>query len=450
MLKLSLVARMTLIALVAVVVMWMMAIGLFYRAYDRTIEGDQPAPARIAAIVELVDAAPAGGRQTIVEAISTRALAVSVVSGNQKDRLPDSGKLADAATAAPYAEALGARGLVVADVPSEASRRYPRLFMTSSNALEFRIALSTGDTLVIDTHNPMVRSSFGWPVGFGAGMLGTIMALLALVIMHQQIGPLVRIAAAADRIDPYGPPVELPTVKTSVPEIRSVVAALDRLQSRLSQLVRARMAMLGGISHDVRTFATRLRLRADAIPDPAERDRAIADIADMIRLLDDALLASRAGASELGHELIEFDEIVLEEIEDRKAAGAPIELAGNTAAGCATILGDRIALRRIVANLVDNALKYGGTSHLTLASAPAGITLHVDDEGPGVPADQREVLLEPFVRLETSRNRRTGGSGLGLTVVRTLVEAHGGSLRIDDAPHGGARFEVTLPVFQPA
>jgi len=118
-----------------------------------------------------------------------------------------------------------------------------------------------------------------------------------------------------------------------------------------------------------------------------------------------------------------------------------------------TVLGDRLALRRVIANLVDNALLYGRASHLSIEADSEFVILNVDDEGPGIPPDQREAILEPFVRLEDSRNRRTGGAGLGLAVARSLVEAHNGTITITDAPGsnksapGGARLTVRLPLF---
>jgi signal transduction histidine kinase len=243
--------------------------------------------------------------------------------------------------------------------------------------------------------------------------------------------------------------VPLPSARTSSPEIRTVIAAFERLQARVAQLLRARMAMLGGISHDVRTFATRLRLRVEQIPEGVERERAIADISDMIRLLDDALLASRAGVGELATELVELDGIVHAEVDDRRSAGARIDARVASDAMPATVLGDRVALRRVVANLADNALKYGEAAHLMLAIEGPWLVLTIDDEGPGIPPGQRELLLEPFTRMEVSRSRGTGGAGLGLGIVRNLVAAMGGSVSIGDAPGGGARITVRLPVFKP-
>jgi signal transduction histidine kinase len=208
------------------------------------------------------------------------------------------------------------------------------------------------------------------------------------------------------------------------------------------------MVMLGGISHDVRTYATRLRLRAEKIDDELERDRAIADINDMIVLLDDALLASRAGAGELAEEMVEIHDIVWGEVTDRQRGGANIDYQRDQWKRPPIVLGDRLALRRVVANLAENAIKYGGCAHLRSTIVGSDILLTVDDEGAGIPPEQRQAMLEPFSRLETSRNRGTGGAGLGLAIARGLVEAHRGELSIQEAPSGGARISVRLPLFQ--
>jgi signal transduction histidine kinase len=112
------------------------------------------------------------------------------------------------------------------------------------------------------------------------------------------------------------------------------------------------------------------------------------------------------------------------------------------------VLGDRVALRRVVANLIDNALKYGVAARVSVGATTTTVTLTVDDDGPGIPRDHRDEVLEPFVRLEGSRSRRTGGAGLGLAIARDLVDAHRGTLVIGDVPAGGARLTVQLPRFR--
>ena len=328
-------------------------------------------------------------------------------------------------------------------------RWFPRLARAMSSAVEFRIGLHTGETLIVDATTRLPVTSFGLPVGLGAGLFGTIVALLALLVMQRETRPLAQLAAAVDRVDLSADPPPLPEARRSAPEIRAVIAAFNRLQTRLSEMMRSRMTLIGGIAHDVRTFATRLRLRVEKIPDAAEQQRAIADIDDMIRLLDDALLSSRVGAGQLSQEMVDFAALVRTEADDRRAQGSRVELAADEATRDVIVLADRLALRRIIANIIDNAIKYGRVARLRLQLENPAIVLTVDDEGPGIPPGQRLAMLEPFNRLETSRNRATGGAGLGLAVARSLVEAHDGTIGLAEAPGGGTRVRIGLPVFRP-
>ena len=436
MLRLTFAARIGLIALLAVALVWLVAVSLFY--LSRHDGGIRPPPEQLAALAQLIERTPAAERPLVVAAVASDTLTILLEPGGEvgassaRPILHIGERTLDA-----YRAALDGRAVGILLIDGRRGR---------PDAMIFRIALRTGETLVVQARSALLVTRLGLPIGLGAGLLGTAIALLALYVMQRAAKPLARLVAAIDRIDLAGPPTLLPEVPRSAPEIRALVDAFNRLQTRLSQLLKARFAMLGGIAHDMRTFATRLRLRVDQIPDGPERARAMADIADMIRLLDDALLASRAGVGELAQELVEFERIVQIEVADGQAHGAAIAFTG--AGTDATILGDRLALRRIVANLIDNALKYGGRAYVGLASEGGSAVLTIDDNGPGIPPDQRELLLEPFVRLETSRSRRTGGAGLGLAVVRSLVEAHGGTIAIADAPTGGARVMVTLPVFR--
>ena len=133
-----------------------------------------------------------------------------------------------------------------------------------------------------------------------------------------------------------------------------------------------------------------------------------------------------------------------------RAQGEAVDLTVNNPSHEAIVLGDRVALRRVVGNIIDNAIKYGRVAHVRIALRDQNVVTSVDDEGPGIPADQRDAMLEPFNRLETSRNRATGGAGLGLAVVRNLVEAHGGTINIAETARGGARVTVELPLFRPS
>jgi len=447
-LRMTFAARIGLIVVVGLVMAWTSAIALQYIARAHTTESNTLAvPRHIAALVELIERTPSAERALVLRVASSETFAARIDAGatvgaTAQRILP---RLNEQAIESSL-QALGGRPVSVnfADT-GERRRLFSRLVPAM---IDVRVGLRTGDTLVVETGNPLLLGPLGLPVGFGAGIFGTLIALLALLVMHRETKPLARLAEAVDRVDLSLDPVALPEAKRSAPEIRALIDAFNRLQSRLGELLRSRMVMLGGISHDVRTYATRLRLRAEKINDEAERDRAIADINDMILLLDDALLASRAGAGELAEEMVEIDDLIRAEVADRRSGGARIDYRPGRWKQVPIVLGDRLALRRVVANLADNALKYGGSAHLRSVIVDNDILLTVDDEGTGIPPAQRQAMLEPFSRLETSRNRGTGGAGLGLAIARGLIEAHGGGLSIEQAPSGGARISVRLPLFQ--
>lgn len=448
MLRFTLATRLALIAIVGFSAISITLLAIFYLTSLRENELARPSPGRIAAIAELLERSDAGSRVLMLDALSSPqftarievaapSTAPSTVAHDLQVRLQDI-----------YAAALSGREVTVAAPPVIHGNWFPRLTRLMANAIELRIALRTGETLVVDATTRLPVTPLGLPVGFGAGLFGTIVALLALLVMQRETRPLARLAAAVDRVDLSADPPLLPDARRSAPEIRAVIAAFNRLQGRLSEMLRGRMTLIGGIAHDVRTFATRLRLRVEKIPDEVEQLRAIADIDDMIRLLDDALLSSRVGAGQLSQEMVEFAALVEAEAGDRRAHGGNVDVAADRAASGAIVLGDRLALRRVVANIVDNAIKYGRAAHVQIRLMGDVVILTVDDEGPGIPENQRQAMLEPFNRLETSRNRTTGGAGLGLAVVRSVVEGHGGTIEIAEALRGGARVKVELPVFR--
>jgi signal transduction histidine kinase len=446
--RLTFAARIGLIVLLSLTAAWIGSLALFYMSATAEKGDTRPLPGQVAAVVELVERTTGDERTLLLRALRSQIFQARIEPGLHVAKT--SRQLVTRHNARGLQDHLSALGerpvsVVLAGESGKPRGISGRSFIAPVD-LEFRVGLVTGETLIIEARSLSVTNVFGLPVGFVSGLLGSVIGLVALILMHRETKPLMRLSAAVDHTDLAGSPVLLPEERSGAPEVRALIRAFNRLQNRLSNLLRARMAMLGGISHDVRTFATRLRLRIDHMPAGNERDRAIADIADMIKLLDDALLASRAGASELDEELVEFQQVVRAEVDDRRTAGQVVylEMAQDTDV---TVLGDRLALRRVVANLLDNALKYGQVAHVRVASDGRTMFLTIDDAGAGIPPEQRDVMLEPFVRLDASRNRRTGGAGLGLAVVRNLVEAHGGTIAIADAPTGGARIAVNLPLF---
>lgn len=449
MLRLTLAIRLALLVAIAISTIAIVGIAAFYLTLARENELTRVSPARLAALVAQLEQSTPENRKQLIEAVSSSQFMVRVGSVHTFEPVggappPRQDELREA-----YAAALPGRTVDIVAAPERPlNPLYPRLSHLITESVEFRISLGSGELLVIDAYTRLLVTPLGLPAGFGAGLFGTIVALLAMIVMQRETVPLARLAAAVDRVDLSIDPLPLPDARRSAPEIRAVIAAFNRLQGRLAEMLRARMTLVGGIAHDVRTFATRLRLRVEQIPDAAERQRAIADIDDMSRLLDDALLSTRAGAGGLSQEMIEFSALVCSDVDDRRAQGDAVDVEIEAGARRAIVLGDRLALRRVLSNIIDNALKYGRAAHVRTGLRGERIVVSIDDDGPGIPKDKRQTVLEPFYRLEKSRNRATGGAGLGLAVARNLVESQGGTIEIGVAPTGGARVNVALPVFQ--
>ncbi|MCA0239939.1 MAG: HAMP domain-containing protein [Proteobacteria bacterium] len=274
-----------------------------------------------------------------------------------------------------------------------------------------------------------------WLLALGALLLLPLAWLFARAIAR----PIQRFAAAAQRVgvDPQTPPLPL----QGPAEIRHAAESFNLMQSRVLRLLEERNEMIAAIAHDLRTPLARLSFRLAELPEPAQR-RAAADIDEMTTMIARTLDFCRGRAQSQQRDPIDFRLLVESVVDDYADIGAPVAL---TASDAAVVRGDAVALRRAIGNLVDNALKYGQRARLGIASDAEHVRLLVDDDGPGIPAQDQARALRPFTRLEGSRGRETGGTGLGLTVVRATVLDHGGVMSLENRAEGGLRVQVQLP-----
>lgn len=421
-------------------------IALFFLLLGAERVAGLPAPAQLAAMAHLMEQAEADERETLTAALHSKQLSVRVidntgVTADLAPLWPD-----DTTWLARYRTALGDRPFAAYEVPR---KLFPDSFYSLLTAAEFRVGLQNGDILVVTSESAAWFTGFGLPIGFPFAVFGAVVGLVSLVLLNREFRPVLRLARAVEDLDPSDPEARVPAIKSGTAEVRRLIGAFTRLQQRVTDLLRARAALVGGIQHDVRTFATRLRLRLERLPDPEDRARAEREIADLVSLMESALLATRTQAGRLDLELIDLADLLGAEVRDRRAEGAEVTLTVRRGAHDAEVLADRLALRRIAANLIDNALRFGSVAHLTLDAAGHTVLFAVEDDGPGIPTDRRAALLEPFTRLEPSRSRATGGAGLGLSIVRSLVDSHDGTLSLETAPSGGLRAVVSLPVYAP-
>jgi len=226
-------------------------------------------------------------------------------------------------------------------------------------------------------------------------------------------------------------------------ELRAASHAFNLMRERVLRLIADRDQLAAAISHDLRTPVTRLRLRAEFIAAPDQRARMLDDL-DQIETMTRSVLAfAREAAEPEPRERIDLVSLV-ETLCD-ETPGAVLELAPGLPPRL-PYSAQPVALRRCVANLVDNAVKYGQRARISVKLEPAAICILVEDDGPGLPEAEIENLFRPFRRLETSRNRETGGTGLGLTIARSVARTHGGDVVLANREAGGARATLTLPL----
>jgi signal transduction histidine kinase len=320
-------------------------------------------------------------------------------------------------------------------------------------------------------HGPMMRAAMSWRGLEAAVRLGDgrwlhvstvlpdtglelsprlLIALLVMVAMvaavtawavRRMTAPLAALAIAADRL---GRDVDAPSLpETGSAEIRRASHAFNTMQTRLRRLVDNRTQMLAAISHDMRTQLMLLRLRAETVEEADERDKLLATIGEMEGMLTATLSFARDEAANETRRRSDLGALLASIVDDMAEAGLPVTLV--QCAESVIVECKPQALRRAIINLIDNAIKYGGSAHAALAATSGTVEIRIDDSGPGIPEAELARVVQPFYRLESSRSRNTGGMGLGLAIAASIVEAHGGELRLTNCDAGGLRASIVLP-----
>ncbi len=252
--------------------------------------------------------------------------------------------------------------------------------------------------------------------------------------------PMSTLAEAAERLgrDPEAPPLRV----TGPAEMQTVTTAFNEMQDRLRRYVQDRTAMIGAVAHDLRTPLTRLRFRVESVPEPL-RSKMTADMEQMDAMIAATMAFARDVTKTGERSRLELSSLVQSVADEMADTGADVSAETK---GPVVIEGDPIALRRLVANLLDNAVKFGARARARVYTEPGAAVIEVDDDGPGLGIADREKVFEPFFRGEPSRNRATGGAGLGLAVVRSVARAHGGDAALENLPGGGLRARARLPI----
>ncbi|MBX4898027.1 ATP-binding protein [Rhizobium bangladeshense] len=307
------------------------------------------------------------------------------------------------------------------------------------NRLQAHLTLSDGTPLTIDVTPRGVMPIAAWlPYVFAIQM--ALLILCTWFAVRQAIRPLGELAAAADALDPDKDGQALSEAGPS--EVAHAVRAFNAMRERIAHYLEERVQILAAISHDLQTPITRMRLRADMAEDSPEKDKLVHDLAEIQRLVQDGIAYARSahgsGEKNTRIDLSSFIDSIAYDYQDTGKAVSVVGLVEGAA------FTKPHALRRILSNFIDNALKFAGAAEISVERGADNVVISVMDRGPGIPDDMLEAAMQPFFRLEQSRNRETGGTGLGLAIAQQLTAKIGGSLRLYNRSGGGLVAEVTI------
>jgi signal transduction histidine kinase len=255
------------------------------------------------------------------------------------------------------------------------------------------------------------------------------------------VAPISRFARAAER---FGVDASAPAIVESGPyELRKAARAFNLMQERLKRFVHDRTQMLAAMSHDLRTPLNRLRLRVALIEDGEQQRKMRADLEAMGVMLESTLAFMRDDSAREQRTLVDLGVLIQDVCEDASGEGGSVAYSGSRGVNVSC---RPVAIARAVANLVDNAVKYGIRARVFLFREEEHVVIAIEDDGPGIPPVEQENVFTPFYRLEPSRNSATGDVGLGLSVARTVAREHGGDITLTNRDNGGLLVRMRLPV----
>jgi signal transduction histidine kinase len=417
---------------------------------------------RVADVVRLLESSTPSERRKIVGVLSAPPLAVSLDRGPiaRSDEFGEVGARA-ALFATMLRRFLGDEWLVEAtvvdDVPSASAQMRgpmgvakggagppfgPMMHIAAQPTFSFvsQVRLHDGTLVTFDSRQSQETASWPYRLLLSLAVLLAAVVVLSLVAVRWATRPLNALADAADEL---GQNIDRPPLQESGPiEVVRAAHAFNTMQSRLKAYLRERTAVLAAMSHDLKTPVTRLRLRAELLTDPQLRLKFTKDLEEMESMVAaalDFLRGFEAGESSKPVDMM----ALLESLQaDMVEIGSQVSIEGKL---LKPYVGKPAALKRCLANLVENAVKYGKSALIKIDDNDEQLEIRIQDEGPGIPTAELERVFDPFYRLEGSRSRETGGTGLGLTIAQSIAEGHGGRLTLQNRSGGGLEARLTLP-----
>ncbi len=302
------------------------------------------------------------------------------------------------------------------------------------------VQLRDGEWARFDTELPAAPQALPWRLALTLAVLLASVLALSYVAVRWVVRPLQQLTQAAQAL---GQDLNRPPLPEEGPrEVQQAARAFNTMQQRLAAFIDERTRMLTALSHDLKTPLTRMRLRADLLDDDEQRLRFESDLKEMEAMVTQTLEFMRGLGGNEPQQPVDMMALLAALQADNQAMGRSVVVEGRATRPC---VGVPSLLKRALGNLVDNAVLYGGRATVRVEQTPDRLVLRILDDGPGIPEAELERIFEPFARLETSRSRATGGTGLGLGIARNIARTHGGDVVLHNRREGGLEARVTLP-----
>ena len=416
---------------------------------------------RIADIVRVLEPLPANERRKMVAILSAPPLVIrlgdgrwsAAASGERRahaalfetmirrfagDEWPVSVSVADAPAWKGASAMPGARGPGMHDWMR--MERGPHVFLQSGMSFLAHVRLHDGTTVTFDSQQPAETLTWPYRVLVTMVILFGAVLVLSLIAVRWATRPLLRLADAAEEL---GRNIHRPPLDESGPlEVQRAARAFNTMQARLTSYIQDRTRILAAMSHDLKTPITRLRLRSELLDDVQLRAKFGKDLEELEAMVSGTLDFMRGLESEEQVQPTDVNALLESLRADLLETGGGVEIEG---AAKSPYAGKPLALKRCLSNLIDNAAKYGDKARVVVDDDEKRLEIRILDEGPGIPEAALERVFDPFYRLEASRNRETGGTGLGLTIARSIAQSHGGRLSLRNRVEGGLEAILVLP-----
>lgn len=449
----SLAVRLTLILLAGLILAQLASVAIHWRDRDEVMRvlGGAFLVQRLVGVTKVLDRVPPDMREGVAHDLSTRKLKIGIEPSFPDVDEPSANNRFGMMLERRLHRDLGddrSLRVVVSDLPMQPPRHlhhhrpppplnqvYAAIGLQDGSAVIFRGGILAGEL-----------EEGSWRLAVSLTVMVISILILTGLVVRIATRPLRILAKGAQALseDLNRPPLP----ETGPREVVTAARALNRLQRSMQQNLAERSNMLAAVSHDLKTPLTRLRLRSEMLEDQDAAEKINQDLSDMEIMIDETLMFMRGMEKREQEQSLDVLQMLRDLVKDLGSEEKPVQVVSDQATVMCQV--QPVALKRCFANLVGNALKFGGIAEIQVAQSREQLTVTVKDNGPGIPEQEMERVFEPFYRVERSRSRETGGTGMGLAIARNIARLHGGDIQLKNRPERGLEVRLQIPCHKSA